>query len=152
MNNVLRLSLYQDTRFITTCDSTAFFNPVKGLKGLKSMAGHSETELPDEEIIIVSSLKAVLSGSTPASTIIGTGPLNEDLAIEGLGSFTLEKGAYSFYQFIGDSRDDILSAVQHSLSVVKTRGYKRADEDTIILRGIKETGFYVFQILFPLAD
>lgn len=152
MNNVLKLSLYQDTRFITTCDSTAFFDPVKSLKALKAMTGPLASELPDEEIVIISSLDAVLSGSCSPSTIIGTGPIEQEQTLKDLGSFTLKKGVYSFYQFTGDSKDDILSAVQYSLSVVRNRGYSRADEDTIILRGIKEAGFYVFQILFPLND
>ena len=115
----------------------------------RSAEAHGIT-LVDEEIAVFTTRDQLFSGSGSSITI-GAGPLGETVIPEAFHIRSISEGAYLFYQFADSSAEGITAALQFSLQAMKTRGMTPAS-DTVILRGVREAGFYVYQVLIPILD
>ncbi len=148
--NVMKLHMYQTTDFLCIPVRDSLFDPHGGLKQLRASAEAHGITLVDEEIAVFTTRDQLFSGSG-SSIAIGAGPLGETVIPEAFHSRSISEGAYLFYQFSDSSAEGITAALQFSLQAMKARGMTPAS-DTVILRGVREAGFYVYQVLIPILD
>lgn len=154
----MKLYLYQDLRYLCIQDSLTFFDHLQNLDLLREKARTDTILMHDEEILCAASYDTNISGDGITSSIqplfFGAGPLADAIVAENLPKgYTVkavESGDYLFYQFADPSPEGIDEAVNSAYKALLEKNWKTKD-DTILLRGVKEVGFYVLQILFPLA-
>ena len=144
----MRLHLYQSFRYLCIPDTAAFYEPEKALKRLKNQFD----DLQDEELVVITDRSQVLDSQQNAA-VVGSGPFdggNGDPRLQQASLIEIPEGDYLFYQFADPSPEGIRRAVLFLLADAKAKHIEPAS-DQIILRGVKETGFYVLQLLLPLV-
>lgn len=144
----MRLHLYQSFRYLCIPDPAAFYEPEKALTRLKEQFD----DLRDEELVVITDEHQVLD-SRQEGAVIGSGPFDgsaADIRDEHASIVEIPEGDYLFYQFGDPSPEGIRRAVLFLLSDAKAKHIELASGQ-IILRGVKEAGFYVLQLLLPLV-
>jgi len=144
----MKLYLYQSTPFLCINQEAALFEPDKGLKQLRKDAQHHDITLIDDEIAIFTTKDKIFAGTTN-SLAIGAGPYSEKLTSTSFHIRSIDEGTYFFYQFADSSPEGITTALQYSIQSMKAKNMQSAS-DAVILRGVKEVGFYVYQIIIPV--
>ncbi len=144
----MKLYLYQSTPFLCINQENILYTPDKGLKQLRTDAEQHNITLIDDEIAIFTTRDKIFEGSQN-SIAIGAGPFTEELPNEHYQLRSIPEGTFFFYQFADSSPEGITSALQYSIQSMKTKNMKSAS-DEVILRGVKEVGFYVYQIIIPV--
>ncbi len=144
----MRLHLFQTIHYICISDTSTLFTPESGLYRLKHAAEGHGVSLNDDEIAIFTRRENIFH-TIGNSLAIGAGPTEQSLDIGSFHTREISEGSYFFYQFPDSSEDGIRSALQYGINTLDARGLIPAS-DEVILRGIKETDFYVFQILILL--
>ncbi|MGM0431762.1 MAG: hypothetical protein ACQEQU_03505 [Spirochaetota bacterium] len=147
----LKLHLYENIRYLCIAESQAFFDPEGALKTLYAHIASCGLSSGDEEIAVFSNQELVLS-EKETSLFVGTGPAGPTDIPQGCPVFTKEipAGTYQFLQLSDPSSEGIRSAAQFLLEKNEYKHNSPFSQE-IILRGVKEAGFYVLQLLMPIT-
>ncbi len=144
----MRLHLFQTTHYTCISDNDTLFDPEGGLKQLKQRAEQASVPLRDEEIAVFTTRRLVFDRDT-TSIAVGAGPAERSLETGPFFTKSIQEGSYFFYQLQDSSPEGILNALQYGLKALDAKGFTAAS-DEVILRGVKEAGFYVLQLLIPI--
>lgn len=143
----MKLTLYTTTYYTCIKDTHALYEPESAVRRLKSVAEQTSAEICDDEIAVFTTRDRIFR-SEDNSIFFGAGPA-EGQAPEGFHTRELPEGPYFFYQFPDISTEGIQAALQFAHTSLSAKGFTPAS-DEVILRGVKEAGFYVLQVLIPL--
>lgn len=146
----MKLHLFTTTQYTCIPETETLFDPERGLRRLKQLAQEASVPLIDEELAVFTTQEAVLTEGKN-SLAIGAGPAEGPVDVPPFHTRDLAEGPYYFYQFADSSEQGIRGALQYSLQALKQKGFIPSS-DQVILRGVKEAGFYVLQIVIPLED
>jgi len=156
----MKLYLYQDIQYLSMTSDADFFDHIASLERLKRKAEEDGIPLHDEEILCRATLERTAAdrsaedhGSiTPIS--FGSGPLHAAIVPEKLpAGYTadyISTGEYLFHQFGDPSEQGIEQALQTAFTAASEKKWNLQSE-TVLLRGVKEAGFYILQLLIPFA-
>jgi hypothetical protein len=141
----MKLHLYESFTYSCIAENNALFEMDRVVKRIKEETGTTT----DEEIVIFSQ-EALALQESENSLFAGLGPITNGNKTEITKS--IPEGDYLFYQFPDSSASGIRDAITFLVSYAKNHNIPLRDDRQVILRGVKEVGFYVLQLLFPLRS
>jgi hypothetical protein len=145
----MKLHLYESFYYTCIPEKDALFEMDRTVKRIKEQIG---TDI-DEELAVFSqeSQAFEFQGNSQCA---GLGPIPQEILqkLPASATMCIPEGDYLFYQFPDASAQGIRDALTFLISYAKANSIPLQEQRSIILRGVKETGFYVPQLLLPLRS
>jgi hypothetical protein len=145
----MKLHLYESFYYTCIPETDALFEMDKTAKRIREQTG---TDIDEELAIFTRESQAFETQGN--SLCAGLGPISQVSAqkLSPSGTMCIPEGDYLFYQFPDGSAQGIRDALTFLISYAKANSIPLSEQRRIILRGVKETGFYVPQLLLPLRS